>query len=195
MKKTLTLLVFLFICLKISAAAGFIDTSKTARDTSKANSKDTAKLQAEVVIPDSAAKPAVVVNTDSLDFTLPSRHKNNFTLAAIGHFPDGLNFSMPVNHQENYSLQTVTFYPDSLNITSFAKHTDSVSLSLTHITDNYNRLQITRNADSLRLLAALVRQDSLKFLTYRAQKDSVQQRLSTMSTDSLKLQLKNRMND
>ncbi len=183
MKKTITLLFLLFICFKLSAIARYADTDKTVRpDTQKQAITESLGTKVRLPSPDTVSFFASISRAD-VDFSIPSRHQNNFSLAAIRHYPDSLNFSIPVNHKNDFSLQAITHYPDSLNFSSLAKYADSLTFA------------DPRVADSLRIAASLMRQDSMKFMTYRALSDSVKKQLTQMSLDSLKQQLKLREKD
>jgi len=177
MKKTLTLLIFLLACLKLSAAIQSVDTVKIGPTDS---SKDTIK------------SPTLVYNIKSLalsDFVIAARNKNSFGVATVNHYPDQLTSIIPVKHNEDVNVVAVT-YPDSMNLAPLLKKPVSLSMSDSHLAENLNNKIRIKNADSLRLLAAMLRQDSVRISLYRANKDSVKQRLAVMNLDSLKLQLK-----
>ncbi|MDB4920398.1 hypothetical protein [Mucilaginibacter sp.] len=178
MKKTTTLFILILVCFKLSASAVFIDTDKVIipdaqKDSIKSQEQATANLKFLALS----------------DFSIPVHPKNDLSLAVTSHYPADLNYSVPVHHQEDFGLIAIT-YPDSLNFSPLAKHSGSLSMADSHLAENPNNLLRIRNADSLRLIAILIRQDSIKSVIYRANKDSVRQHLATMSLDSLKQQLK-----
>lgn len=176
MKKTITLLVFLFICISLSALA------QASSDTAKMAIVDTSKkVDTKSAIPvtvDSVKLTSSIVRIDSVNFMIASRTKNNFGLAAVNHFPGDLNYSVPFDHKDDFALQAITHYADSLNMTSMTNHKDS----LTYIDPKF--------VDSMRFLAKMAHLDSIKFRAYRALKDTMIKQLALMSLDTLKLQLK-----
>jgi len=175
MKKTITLLVFLFLCFSVAAFAQNADTSKVAvRDTQKL----VGPKPQELANSDSVKLVSAFIRVDSVNFVISARSKNNYSLTAIEHFPRGLNFTVPIDHKEDYSLEAITHYADSLNLTGMANHTDS----LNYIDPKF--------VDSMRFLAKMAHLDSIKFRAYRALKDTMVKQLTVMSLDSLKLQLK-----
>ena len=178
MKKTITLFILILFSLKVSALVCYSDTDKVLTPDAQ---KDSIKLQEQ------AAKNLRFLSFE--DFSIASHAKNGFSLdAAVSHSAD-LNYSVPVPHWGDFSLQAIT-YPDSLNFSMNTSHSAVLGIADSHLAENPdNKLRI-RNADSLRLLAILIREDSIKSVIYRANKDSVKQHLVTMSLDSLKQQLK-----
>lgn len=177
MKNTLTLFIFLLTCLTFSVEA-------QSTDTNKIGPPDPAN--------DTVRTPALVYNLKFLalsDFSISATNKNNFGVAAINHYPGDLNTVLPVPRQEGYNAVAV-IYPDSMNLAPLLKKPVSLSMGDSHLAENLNNKIRIKNADSLRLLAAMLRQDSIRISLYRANKDSVKQRISSMNLDSLKLQLK-----
>jgi len=177
MKKTLTLFIFLLICLKFTVVAQYADSNKIGPPDP---AKDTIKT------------PALVYNLKLLalsDFSISTRNKNNFGVAAVNHYPGELDAVLPVKRYEDVNVVAVT-YPDSMNLAPLLKKPVSLSMADSHLAENSNNKMRIKNADSLRLLAAMLRQDSIRISLYRANKDSVRQRISSMNLDSLKLQLK-----
>ncbi|MEO6633533.1 MAG: hypothetical protein ABIN13_17470, partial [Mucilaginibacter sp.] len=84
MKKTLTLFIFLLVCLKLSVVA-------QPADTNKMSPPDPAK--------DTIKSPALVYNLKFLalsDFSISTRNKNNFGVAAINHYSGELDAVIPV---------------------------------------------------------------------------------------------------
>ncbi|ASU33920.1 hypothetical protein [Mucilaginibacter xinganensis] len=178
MKNTVTLFILIFICLKVSASGYRADTNKV---TASEAAKDSIRA---------AEQPAQNLKLLSLsDFSIASQSKNNFGLAAISRSAAASDYSIPAPHLGDASLLAIT-YPDSLSFLTLANHSGSLSITDSHLAENPNNQLRIRNADSLRLLAALVREDSIKSVIYRANKDSIKQHLATMSLDSLKQQLK-----
>ncbi|MGZ3871654.1 MAG: hypothetical protein ACXVJD_01985 [Mucilaginibacter sp.] len=137
-------------------------------DTNKTTSADTVKLL------------AAAGQSDNFNFSASDNPKHIFSLKAGKNYAEG---SVPALNKNSFSLQAVIPDYDHLNFASLEKQADSINS-----TD-------PRLADSLRLLASLVRQDSIKVITYRKFSDSVKRQLAAMSTDSLKLQLKDPAND
>ena len=177
MKKTFTLFIFLLTCLKLSVEA-------QGADTNKIGPPDPAN--------DTVRTPALIYNLKFLalsDFSISAKNKNIFGVAAINHYPGDLDATLPVNRQEPYNAVAV-IYPDSMNLAPLLKKPVSLSMADSHLAENLNNKIRIKNADSLRLLAAMLRQDSIRISLYRANKDSVKRRLSVMNLDSLKLQLK-----
>jgi len=178
MKKTITLFILILFCLKLSASVCPIDTDKVIGPDAP---KDSVKLQEQ--------------STENLkfltlpDFSVAALPKNNFNLATTAHAPADLNYSIPVHHESDFGLLAIT-YPDSLSFSMLVKHSGSLSIADSHLAENPNNQLRIKNADSLRLLAILIREDSIKSVIYRTNKDSVKQHLATMSLDSLKQQLK-----
>ena len=177
MKKTLTLFIFLLICLKFPALA---------------QSGEGNKIGPPDPVNDTIKAPTLVYNLKLLalsDFSISTHNKNNFGVAAVNHYPGELNAILPVKRHEDVDVVAVT-YPDSMNLAPLLKKPVSLSMADSHLAENSNNKMRIKNADSLRLLAAMLRQDSIRISLYRANKDSVKQRISSMNLDSLKLQLK-----
>ncbi|MDP9078527.1 MAG: hypothetical protein M3O71_13935 [Bacteroidota bacterium] len=175
MKKTTTLLFFLFICLGLSA---FSQTADTVKVSASDTSKQAVRKPTELASSDSVKLVSAMVRIDSVNFVISSHTKNNFGLTAINHFPGDLNYSVPFDHKDNFALQAITHYADSLNMTGMANHKDSLS----YIDPKF--------VDSMRFLAKMAHLDSIKFRAYRALKDTMVKQLAIMSLDTLKLQLK-----
>jgi tetratricopeptide (TPR) repeat protein len=178
MKKTITLFILLLVCFRLSASAIPIDTNKVItpdaqKDSIKSLEQSTANLKFLTLS----------------DFSIAAHPKNDVSLGVISHSPADLNYSVPIHHQDDFGLMAIT-YPDSLNFSPLAKHSGSLSMADSHLAENPDNQLRIRNADSLRLLAVLIRQDSIKSVIYKTNKDSVKQHLVTMSLDSLKQQLK-----
>jgi tetratricopeptide (TPR) repeat protein len=175
MKKTLTLFILLFISIRLFGSVGNADTSKLS-DVQK----DSIKMQ------QSAGNLRLLSFSD---FSITSQPKNSFELIANPYAGDNLTTSIPVSHTPEVGLTAIT-YPDSLNFSMLVSHSGSLSIADSKLAENPNNQLRIRNADSLRLLAIMVREDSLKSIIYRTNKDSVKQHLATMNIDSLKQQLK-----
>ncbi|MDO3641082.1 hypothetical protein [Mucilaginibacter sp. L3T2-6] len=170
MKLKTTLLIFVSTCITL---AGFAQPAETANGSVNAL-KDTVKPNLKYLT--------------LADFSIRKHNANNVTIDATPHFAGARDAALPVNHQADYSLTAVT-YPDSLNITKLVHTTGGLGIADSHLAENAsNKLRI-RNADSLRLLAMMIKQDSARIAIYKQNKDSVQRHLALMSTDSLKKQL------
>lgn len=176
MKLKTTLLIFLSVCFSLSAAAQPADSG----DGSFNGSKDTVKSNLKYLT--------------LADFSIRKRPANTVSIAATPHYASDLNAAVPVSHQPDYSLTAVT-YPDSLNITKLMHSSGGLSMADSHLAENTNNKIRIRNADSLRLLAIMIRQDSVRIAIYKQNKDSVQRHLALMSTDSLKKQLSYKASD
>src|SRR3569833_1506803 len=176
MKLKTTLLIFFSICFGLAAFAQPADTGNGSvnglRDTVKPNLK----------------------YLTLADFSIRKHPANNLSVTAMPHYAADLNASVQVSHQPDYSL-TANTYPDSLNITRLVHCSGGLSMADSHLAENVNNKMRIKNADSLRLLALMIKQDSVRIAIYKQNKDSVQRHLASMSTDSLKKQLNYKASD
>lgn len=176
MKLKITLLIFFSICV---SRAVFAQPADTGNGT--------------VNILKDTVKPNLKYLTLA-DFSIRKHPSNTVSIAATPHYSAELDASFMINHQPEYSLTAVT-YPDSLSITKLAHSSGSLSIADSHLAENVNNKMRIRNADSLRLLAIMIKQDSVRIAVYKQNKDSVQRHLLLMSTDSLKKQLSYKASD
>ena len=170
MKNTTTLLLFLLICLKLSAYKQPADTGKIASADIRKDSLQNLKY------------------LRLSDFSIKPNSVNSYSLATLNHKTD-IDLT-PAGRQPDFSLSAIS-YPDSVNyLASATNKSGSLSMADSHLAENPSNKQRIRNADSLRLLAVMIRQDSIRSAVYRMNRDSVKQRLAVMNVDSLRLQLK-----
>ncbi|MES2110587.1 MAG: hypothetical protein V4577_17650 [Bacteroidota bacterium] len=176
MKLKITLLTFLSVCFCLSALAQPADTSKG----NSVSEKDTVKPNLKYLT--------------LADFSIRKHTSNNISIAATPHYSADLNAALPISHQPDYSLTAIT-YPDSMNVIKLMHSSGSLSMADSHLAENVSNKMRIRNADSLRLLAIMIKQDSVRIAIYKQNKDSVQRHLTLMSTDSLKKQLSYKASD
>jgi tetratricopeptide (TPR) repeat protein len=169
-KLKITLFILLTICAKLTALALPVDTNKVRQN-------DTVKQNYNLKYLTLA------------DFSIRKHSSNNVSIAATPHYHDDYNSAVAVNRQPDYSLTAIT-YPDSLNITRLVHSSAGLSMADSHLAENVNNKIRIKNADSLRLLAIMLRQDSIRVSIYKQNKDSVRRQLVLMNLDSLKLLLK-----
>jgi len=171
MKRTTTLLLFLLICLNLSAYNHRVDTGKALSSVAQKDSLQNLKYLAVS------------------DFSITTNHKNIYSVAVLNHKTD-IDLLAPAGRQSEFSLSAIS-YPDSVNyLASTTNKSGTLSMADSHLAENPSNKQRIKNADSLRLLAVMIRQDSIRSAVYRLNRDSVKQRLAVMNVDSLRLQLK-----
>ncbi|HVW96289.1 MAG TPA: hypothetical protein VHA56_10020 [Mucilaginibacter sp.] len=173
MKITVALLIILVWCFSVSAFAQ--DSSKVSGDVA---------LNSNVVPGSKQDAPLKKLSLD--DFSILDGRYEAISLSAVN-YRHAEEITSGIRSGK-FSLAGAN-YPDELNINALLKRPVALGMAESHLAKNPSNRRRIRNADSLRLLAIMIRQDSVKFANYRANKDSVKQRLTSMPLDSLKQQL------